>query len=105
MPVGNYGIVHSPVRSKSSDRGCSSFGNIYIINCVEALSSSQETAMTATVNRAFRHWSNVDGTRRKASLLNDVDYLWKKEDTALLRGVAVTQTWNSKEHFLDYVRS
>ncbi len=71
---------------------------------VEALSPSQETAMTATVNRAFRLWSDVDGTRRKISLLNDIDYLWKKEDIALLQKVSVLQIWSKREQFIDYVR-
>jgi len=71
---------------------------------VEALSPSQEAAITATVNRAFRLWSDVDGTRRKVSLLNDIDYLWKKEDIALLQKVSVIHIWSKREQFLNYVR-
>jgi hypothetical protein len=71
---------------------------------VEALSPSQETAMTTTINRAFRLWSDVNGTERKVSLLNDVDYSWKKEDMALLQKVSIIHAWTNKERFLDYVR-
>lgn len=72
---------------------------------VEAMSPSQETAMTTTVNRVFRMWSDVDENRTKVSLLNDVDYLWKPEDTALLKRVSIVQTWSRKEGFLEYVQS
>jgi hypothetical protein len=71
---------------------------------VEALSPSQETAMTSTVNRVFRLWSDVNEQKRKVSLLNDVDYSWKKEDMALLRKVSVIHEWTAKERFLDDVR-
>ena len=70
---------------------------------VEAISPSQETAMTATVNRVFRVWSDVNESRRKVSLLNDVDYSWKKEDMALLQRVSVIHEWTKKDRFLDYV--
>jgi hypothetical protein len=71
---------------------------------VEALSPSQETAMTATINRVFRLWSDVNGTRKKVSLLNDVDYSWKKEDVALLEKVSIIHNWTKKERFLKNVQ-
>ncbi|MFC1592839.1 DUF1828 domain-containing protein [Candidatus Omnitrophota bacterium] len=71
---------------------------------IEALSPSQETAMTATVNRVFRLWSDVDEGKRKVSLLNDVDYSWKKEDLVLLQKVSIIHNWTSKEPFLNEVR-
>lgn len=72
---------------------------------IEAMSPSQESAMTATVNRVFRMWFDVDETAAKVSLLNDVDYSWKPEDIALLERVSVIQTWSRKERFLEYTRS
>jgi len=72
---------------------------------VEAMSPSQETTMTPMVNRVFRMWFDVDETRTKVSLLNDVDYLWKEEDMALLGKVSAVQTWRQKERFLEYVQS
>jgi len=39
------------------------------------------------------------------SLLNDVDYLWKPEDMALLERVSVIQTWSRKQQFIEYIRS
>ena len=71
---------------------------------VEALSPSQETAITTTVNRVFRLWSDVDGAKRKVSLLNDIDYSWKKEDMALLQKVSIIHNWANKERFLEYVK-
>ncbi len=72
---------------------------------VEAMSPSQESAMTATVNRVLRMWFDVDETAAKVSLLNDVDYLWKPEDMALLERVSVIQTWSRKQQFIEYIRS
>lgn len=72
---------------------------------VETLSPPQETAMTATVNRALRKWFDINGSRRKISLFNDIDYIWKDEDKALLQRVSVIHNWSNKERFLEYVQS
>lgn len=72
---------------------------------IEAMSPSQEAAMTTTINRVFRMWFDVDETRRKVSLLNNIDYSWKAEDLALLGRVSVVHTWSKKEQFLEYIQS
>lgn len=72
---------------------------------IEAMSPSQEAAMTTMVNRVFRMWFDIDGTRSKVSLLNDIDYSWKAEDIALLERVSAVQTWSKKEQFLQYIES
>ncbi len=72
---------------------------------VETLSPPQETAMTATINRALRKWFDIDGNRRKVSLFNDIDYSWKDEDKALLQKVSVIHNWSSKERFIEYIQS
>jgi len=70
---------------------------------IEAMSPSQEAAMTTTINRVFRMWFDIDGTKSKVSLLNDIDYSWKAEDIALLERVSVVQSWSKKEQFLKYI--
>ena len=72
---------------------------------VEAMSPSQESAMTAAVNRVFRMWSDVNGTKIKISLLNDIDYSWKEVDKAILEKVSVVQTWSRKEQLLQYIQA
>lgn len=72
---------------------------------IEAMSPSQEAAMTTTVNRVFRMWFDIDGARSKVSLLNDIDYSWKSEDIALLERVSAIQSWSKKEQFLEHIES
>lgn len=72
---------------------------------IEAMSPSQEAAMTTMVNRVFRMWFDINGTKSKVSLLNDIDYSWKAEDIALLGRVSAIQNWSEKEQFLQYIES
>ena len=72
---------------------------------IEAMSPSQEAAMTTMINRVFRMWFDINGTKSKVSLLNDIDYSWKSEDVALLERVSVVRGWSKKEQFLQYIES
>jgi hypothetical protein len=70
---------------------------------VDTLSPPQESAIKTTVNRTFRKWYDINGGRRKITLLNDIDYTWKNEDIKLLSDFSIVQKWSSKERFLDIV--
>lgn len=71
---------------------------------VEALSPPQETGITATVNSVVRKWVDINSNRAKVSLLNDVDYLWKREDISILGRWSEVHLWTRKEQFLQFVR-
>ncbi|MBI2917885.1 MAG: DUF1828 domain-containing protein [Chloroflexi bacterium] len=67
---------------------------------VEALSPSQEAAMSAVVNRVVREWVDIDGQRHKISLLNDIDFRWRPEDVSILGRWSDLHRWSEKDAFL-----
>ena len=71
---------------------------------VETLSPSQESAVTTTVNRVVRLWVDIEASKDRVSLLNDLDFSWRDEDIALLQRMSIIQLWSKKEQFLVYAK-
>lgn len=73
---------------------------------VEAMSPNEQFAMTPVVNRVIRMWVDINDPkkRKKISLLNDVDFVWRAEDLALLERWSLIHRWSKKEDFLNKIR-
>lgn len=70
---------------------------------IEAMSPSQKAVMSAVVNRVVREWVDIDGERRKVSLLNDADFPWRSEDVFLLGKHSTVHRWSEKDAFLEFI--
>lgn len=64
---------------------------------LQPLSPSQPSGATALVNKTVRMWVDLDAARPKISLLNDVDYEWRREDSVLLGRLSAVARWSEKE--------
>ncbi len=71
---------------------------------IDTLSPPSESAIKTLVNRTFRKWYDVNGKRRKISLLNDIDYSWRDEDITLLSEFSIIKKWSVKEHFISFLQ-
>lgn len=94
---------HAPMLGSSGTKYWTSLridGSREVEVLVEAMSPMQESGMTPVVNRVFRMWSDVNGSREKISLLNDVDYSWRERDINILQRVSLVHRWSAKEEFL-----
>lgn len=72
---------------------------------LEPLSPAQEGGMNALMNRTVRMWVDVNGSRLKVSLLNDLDYEWRREDSILLERLSTVALWSQRERLLETVDS
>lgn len=68
---------------------------------LEPLSPPQKSAMTPLINRTVRMWVDVSSGERKVSLLNDVDFEWSAEDSAVLGRLSEIALWSQKERLLE----
>jgi len=70
---------------------------------VETMSPSQQGVMSSVVNKVVREWVDIDGERRKVSLLNDIDFHWHITDILLLEKYSMVHRWSEKDAFIDYI--
>jgi len=71
---------------------------------VEAMSPSQQAGISAVVNRVVREWYDINGSRRKVSLLNDQDFHWRDEDIIILQHLSAIHRWSNKDDFLRFIQ-
>ena len=69
---------------------------------LQPLSPSQQSGITPLVNKTVRMWVDLDSAQ-KISLLNDVDYEWRKEDSILLGRLSAVARWSEKAAILQEV--
>ena len=67
---------------------------------LQPLSPTHQGGITPLVNKTVRMWVDLDPERRKVSLLNDLDYEWRPEDSALLARLSSVTHWSQKEDIL-----
>lgn len=86
-------------------------GKIYTVNFklvqvgkyLHTLSPRQVGGLQPVVNRIFRIWVDCNGRLgrdAKVSLLNDVDFVWKQPEVALLDKVSNVGYWTRKDELL-----
>ena len=68
---------------------------------LQPLSPTQPSGMTALIHKTVRMWVDLDLELRKVSLLNDLDYEWRNEDSALLGRLSHVARWSEKERLLE----
>ncbi len=68
---------------------------------LQPLSPARASGITPLVNRTVRMWVDLENAGRKVSLLNDVDYEWRPEDSALLKRLSIVALWSKKEQLLN----
>jgi len=67
---------------------------------LQPLSPAQASGITPLVNRTVRMWVDLGDTEKKVSLLNDVDYEWRAEDSVLLGRLSTVALWSNREQLL-----
>ncbi|MCH8853651.1 MAG: DUF1828 domain-containing protein [Planctomycetes bacterium] len=74
---------------------------------IETLSPNQPAGLQPVVNRVFRMWSDCNEQltpRRKITVFNDVDFVWRQPEVALLSRVSTVSYWSQRDELVDLVR-
>lgn len=71
-------------------------GPIYM----QTVSPMTQMAVKPKVDGAFRMWSDIDGERQKVTLLNDIEFEWKRPDVNILSRVSEVHLWSQRDELV-----
>jgi len=74
------------------------------ISYLQTLSPVSKAGIKRKVDATFRMWYDFDGQFQKASLLNDIDFVWPESDIILLQRVSRVIPWSKKEKILELTK-
>jgi len=72
---------------------------------VHTLSPASSQGMKGKVDATFRLWSDFNGSVRKFSVLNDIDFDWREPDRIILGRVSKLALWSEKDRLVDALQS
>jgi hypothetical protein len=72
---------------------------------MQTISPISQMATKPKVDGTFRMWSDVNGQRRKVTLLNDIEFEWKEPDVNILSRVSRVHFWSHRDDLLDAIRA